>query len=148
MTVTSLTAGLVAPITLGCGAGSERSVEAFCETLRSEKQRILEQFDTTTQVGQASGDEFIALVAALGGSLQALGEIETYATKLARVAPAEIQTEAELVRDAISEQLDGVGNVASNPLQALGAALITSLLSSGPTNTVHRYALEHCGEGL
>ncbi len=69
----------VAVSTGGCDSGSDRSVEAFCTTITSEKARILEQFEATSSAGQ--GDEGLEVLVGLVVSIQGLGELRTYTRK-------------------------------------------------------------------
>ncbi len=139
---------LVAVIPAGCGEESHRSAEAFCATMRSEQARILDQLNSTVSAGKNSGDEFLAAISGVGASIQALGELRTYFAKLSKVAPAEIQTEVEIVADSYEKQLDAASKVVSDPLAALSQAFMGGLTSSGQLNTVDSFARENCGEGV
>jgi hypothetical protein len=126
--------------------GAERSTEAFCETLSSEKQRILEQFEVASQ--PKSGDQFLELIGGLGASVQALGELRTYFDKLADVAPEEIRSEAEILSDHFDKQFDDAEDVGSNPFGQLAGSLVGAMAVSGPMNTVQQFAMTHCEEGI
>ena len=139
---------VVAVVPAGCGGESTRSTEAFCATMRSEKARILDQFNSTVAAGENSGDEFLGVISGLGASLQALGELRTYFAKLSKVAPAEIQTEVEIVADSFEKQLDAASKAVSDPLAALSEGLMSGLTTSGQLNTVDSFARENCGEGI
>lgn len=133
---------------VSCGGGPERSTESFCATLRSEKARILDQFNATSHSADASGDDLASLFAGLGGSIQALGELRAYFHKLAEVAPDEIRTEAELVADNYDEQMDAAGDAGSNPLGALTSSLFNGLAVSGQLDRLNQFAVSNCGEGI
>jgi hypothetical protein len=137
-----LPVALCAVVLAGCGDG--RSEEAFCSTLHSEKERILDQLQGTAAAADASGDDFAKALMGLGASVQAIGELRTYFEKLAKVAPAEIQTEAEIVADKMSELTDAP----ELSLQGVASRMVGAMAISGQLNTLHRYAMQHCGEGV
>lgn len=125
--------------------GSERSVEAFCSTMRSEKKRILTQLESTSG---SSSDDLAGVLAGLGASVQAIGELRTYFRKLERVAPSEIQTEVEIVSQAMDDQLKAAEDAIDNPIASLGSALLTGLTTSGQLQSVDDYARSNCGAGI
>lgn len=139
---------VVLALTTACSNGPGRSAEAFCDTLHSEKQRILSQFQDAQQAADATNDELASVLAGLGGSIQALGELRTYFHKLADHAPEEIRTEAEIVADAYDDQMDAAGNAAANPLGALASGLFGSMAISGQLDTMNQFALQNCGESI
>ena len=116
--------------------------------MRSEKARILDQFNSTVAAGEDSGDEFLAVISGLGASIQALGELRTYFAKLSKEAPAEIQAEVEIVAESYEKQLDAASKAVSDPLAALSEGLMSGLTSSGQLNTVDSFARSNCGEGI
>lgn len=140
-----VTVTLIASI-VGCSESSDRSVDAFCSIIASEKARILEQFDQTASAGR--GDETLEVLAGLAASVQGLGELRTYTRKLAAVAPREIQVEADLMAESVAKQLDAASDAVSDPLGALVGGLMSGLEGSGPTSTVNAFAQENCGEGI
>jgi len=129
-----------------CTGDGERSVEAFCSMIKSEKERILDQFDASSSAGD--GDEFGEVLAGLGASIQGIGELRTYTRKLAAVAPDEIRVEAELMAESMDDQLDAAQDGLSDPLGALGSSLFAGLAGSGPTSAVDDFAWANCGEGI
>jgi hypothetical protein len=145
---TGLTAAIAGVLVVSACAGGndERSVEAFCSMIRSEKERILDQFETTSSAGD--GDEFAEVLAGLGASIQGIGELRTYTRKLADVAPEEIRVEAELMAESMDDQLDAAQGAASDPLGALASTLFAGLSGSGPTSAVDDFARANCGEGI
>ena len=142
----AIASALVVLSIAGCDGGSDRSVEAFCSTITSEKARILEQFDETSSMGQ--GDDGLEVLAGLAASIQGLGELRTYTRKRAAVAPDEIRVEAELMAETVAKQLDAASDAISDPLGALVGGFMSGLEGSGPTNTVNEFARENCGEGI
>lgn len=134
-------------LSAGCSGGDERrSVETFCSTIRSEKERILAQFEGTSSAGD--GDDLAEVLAGLGASIQGLGELRTYTRKVADAAPEEIRVEAELMAESIESQLDAAQGGLSDPLGALASSLFAGLSGSGPTSAVDDYARANCGEGI
>lgn len=129
----------------GCG-GQTRSVSAFCNTLHSEKQRILAQFNATSQSG--SSDQLVRALAGVGASLQALGELRTYFHKLSDVAPDQIRDDAEIVAKDWDHQIDTAASAAAHPLSALAGALVTGVTTSGQLNSMNQFALTHCHESI
>lgn len=143
----SRTIGIGLILCLSLAACSQRSTEAFCATMRSEKARILNNFNLSVQAADASGDDLVSVMSKLGASVSALGELRVYFNKLAKVAPDEIQTEVEVVAELMDKQLAAGTNV-SNPLGALAGSVMTGLQMQGPLNAVDGYARTHCGEGI
>ena len=133
--------------TASCSDGT-RSPAAFCSTMRSEKRRILEQFESIQDAGEQSGDALVVVIAQLGGSIQAYGELRTYFAKLGEVAPEEIRAEVEIVRDSLSDQIDRAGDAVSDPLGAIAGGIFSSIATSGQLEAVNNYALNNCGESV
>ena len=130
---------------LPCG-GTDRPVGAFCSTLESEQARILEQFESTSAAG--GDDDFASMFASLGASVQAMGELRTYFTKLSKVAPEEIRTEAEIVAKEYDQMFDAAAASASDPLGSIGTRLIGSMALSGPLESMNSFAKENCGRAI
>lgn len=128
----------------GCSR-SERSAASFCRVLRSEKTRILQQFNATSRVGAGTS---VSALAGLGASLQAIGELRTYFHKLAKVAPSEIETEADIVAKQYDQLLDSMSNISSNPLAGLAGSLLSSVSISGQLNSLDTFARKNCGESI
>jgi hypothetical protein len=128
---------LILPIGLTACAPT-RSEANFCKTLKSEKLRISTKLQK--QLNDKSGDPLADGIKVLMASLEGLGELQVYTAKLAKVAPSEIQTEAEAVAKSFEDQQKGL----SDPLGAMVGAFMTA----GPLNAEDDYAKSHCGEGL
>ncbi len=139
---------LVASALPACSSGPERSVEAYCTTLEQEQERILADFEGQMAAAEGTDDEFLGALMALGAGLGAIGELEIYADKLAEVAPEEIRVDVEAVATSIEEQNEAAKDAASDPLGALGSALIGSLMSAGSFQRVGEWTYEHCGQGF
>lgn len=110
-----------------CG-GSERSVEAFCSTMDTHKQRYLEQMS----VAQSGG------IGGIFTAVSAVGDLKLMWRELAEVAPADIQADAEAVRDAWEKQEDNAAEM------DWAAALATGLLNSGSMSRVDQYVRANC----
>jgi hypothetical protein len=82
-------------IAIGCSGGPTRSTEAFCATLKDEKQRILSQLERNGN--PHTDDSFIDTFAGFGASVQAFGELRTYFNRLEEHAPDEIRPEMEII---------------------------------------------------
>jgi len=132
----------------GCSSGPGRSTTAFCSTLHAEKARILQQFGAQQDAVDASNDSTIQLLGGVANTLQLMGELRAYLRKLADVAPDEIRTETEIVRDEVSKQFDALEDAATNPLAAIASGLLGSLMMGSQLEAVNQFALANCGEGM
>lgn len=121
-----------------------RSTEAFCSTMKAEQKRILDDLQATTDEAKASGDDFTEVLMTLTASIQALGELDTYFRKLAKVAPEEIQTETELVSDKIGELL----KVPDLSVEGIAGSLIAGIELNGPLTTINDFAVANCGRSV
>lgn len=139
---------VVMTMLIAASCGTARSPEAFCDTLRSEKERILSQLESRQDAAASSGDPLLEMFVLTGATFEAFGELRTYTRKLAEVAPEEIRVEAELVAEGVSAQLDAQTTAASDPLGALFSGLVGGLSYAGPLNSLNSYALNTCGEGI
>jgi hypothetical protein len=144
-----LAAAMLAVLALvaGCSSGPERSTESFCNTLKSEQERILDQFEEVSSAA-GEGDGLSQVLLGVGGSIQALGELRTYFDKLSKVAPTSIQSEMEIIAEQYDEQFDDIAAAADNPLAGLVGGIIDSIAISGQMNTVNQFALDNCGQSL
>ena len=121
-----------------------RSAENFCKTMKAEQARIRAGLDEATASAAAAGDDFAEALLSLTAGVQALGELEVYFRKLAKVAPEEIEAETEL----LSEKIGGLTEVPEPSITGLAGSFLASLQLAGPLNTVNSYALDHCGQGI
>lgn len=108
---------------------STRSAEAFCAALEKHKARYLQAMDAAQ-----SKDALTGLVE----SAAAVGDLRVMWQDLARVAPEEVQTDTESVRDAWLKQED---NAASGNLRA---SLTVAMLYSGSMGRVDAFARRNC----
>lgn len=113
-----------------CGGASARSVTAYCDTVAKHRDRYLAAMDEASSSGGLGG-----LLAGVG----AIGDIKNMWVDLAKVAPDEIRTDTEAVRDAWKASED-----AANSGDYLGV-LTNAFSNSGPTERVNDYIVENCG---
>jgi hypothetical protein len=127
----TFTAALILALSLsGCGGGSARSAEAYCKTVGKHRDRYLSAMDAATSSGGLSG---------LLGGIAAIGDIKNMWVDLAKVAPSEIQTDTEAVRDAWKASEDA--SLKGDYVGALAAALTNGAASE----RVNDYIVEKCG---
>ncbi len=127
----TLTIAVILALSLSaCGGGSERSVEAYCNTVAKHRDRYLSAMDAANSSGGLSG---------LLGGIAAIGDIKNMWVDMAEVAPDEIQTDTEAVRDAwkASEEASLKGDYIG--------AFTAALTNSAATQRVNDYIVEHCG---
>lgn len=137
--VTSI--GATAP---GCGDGTERSVEAFCSTFEREAVRLHDKYGAQVRSVDAEADPFGALLVGTGSLLEAQGDFVVLFDRLEKVAPEEIQPEVVALRDNFKRQAEAMGELADNPLGALGGGLISGLQSKGSYGRVEGYLGANC----
>lgn len=131
---------------MGCtlaGCTDGRSPAAFCRVMEQHRERYeAAAGDAMTLVVQGDLDGILA-----GGAqmVMALGDLQVMWDDLADVAPEEIRTDVERVRDHNQEQLDAAAEALNDPLKALVGSLTSGLASSGSYDRLNDYAGEHCG---
>lgn len=126
-----LTVAIILALSLSaCVGGSGRSVQAYCDTVAKYRDRYLSAMDAATSSGGLAG---------ILGGVAAIGDIKNMWVDMAKVAPDEIQTDTEAVRDAWKQSED-----ASLKGDYLGA-LTAALTNSAATQRVNDYIVEHCG---
>lgn len=121
----------------GCG-GSERSAEAYCTAFYEKAAPIRAKY--VDAADQADTNPLGAMVRVL----QAPGDLAVIFDGMVPHAPDEIRSDTEAARDALRRQQDQAGEGLSNPLGALGRALLTSISASGSFERVDAYLNEHC----
>ncbi|WP_104524103.1 hypothetical protein [Blastococcus atacamensis] len=135
------TASVIALSVLALAGCSGRSVEAYCETFYGEGQELRERW---IEAGDTQ-DPF----AAMGTIFSAPGDLAAFFDDLAEVAPEEIQSDVERMRDAFQEQADSMGDTAagmfSNPFGTALGSLATGMSLTGPAERVDAYTLDNCG---
>lgn len=136
-------AAVAAVLVLISACGSGRSVEAYCSVLEEHKTQYLERFDEANE--QLADETLEGFVSGLAGGMGAIGDLQQMWEELAEVAPEEIRADVETVRDNYADQLDLAEESATDPLAALGSALMGGLLSSGSWSRVDEWTAENCG---
>jgi hypothetical protein len=64
--------------------------------------------------------------------------------RLAKVAPDEIQSDVEHIRDSLKEQQQAAGGAVGDPLGALGRSLVSGLMTMDSWQRVGSYVDQHC----
>lgn len=124
---TLLLAAATVAVLAGCTPA--RSVQAYCSTLEAHKKEYLQE------MSGAAG------LSGLVQSVSAIGDLQTMWNDLANVAPDEIRTDTETVRDAWKQTTQDASN--QNYLGAVAAALTSSAAAS----RVNVYIAKNCGSG-
>jgi hypothetical protein len=123
----------------GGGGGAARDAgDDFCKVLNDGAQKL----DANTASADSSLSGQFALV------LQNLGEYTALLHRLAPVTPPDIKTDMTQAVKAWDAQADALGKVASDPLGALTAGIVTSVFASGSVKAVDEYALRECGRPI
>lgn len=136
----SVTLALIPGMLSGCGTG--RSTQAYCDTMQKHKERYVQAMADATK--QMQKGDTAGVVGGLAESISALGDIQRMWDELAQVAPEDIRPDVESVRDASAKQLDGAVQAAKDPVSALGSALVSALINSGPMRRVDAYTRKNC----
>lgn len=124
-------AGLAGLLVLSVAACTPtRSVAAYCSTVQQHKQRYLAAMNNASSAGSLTG---------LLEAGTAIGDLKSMWDDLAKVAPADIQTDSETVRDAWDKANDDAGD-----RNFFGAAVV-ALSSAAAMERVNDYISEHCG---
>lgn len=120
-----------------CGSG--RSTEAFCDTLNEHKDRYLSSMEAAGGAME-DGDALAGLL----GAASAIGDIAQMWSELAEVAPQEIQTDVEAIRDQWQKQDELAGDTVSDPLAGLASGLAGAFQIAGPMQRVDQFAIDNC----
>lgn len=128
---------LVLPLA-ACGDG--RSPEAFCSTMETHKERYLAATDVA--LGNVERGDELGLLAGGAQMITAIGDLQVMWKDLAEVAPDDIRTDVEVIRDTTQEQLDAAKG--GDPLAMLSSGLVTGFTSAGSYQRVDAFVREHC----
>lgn len=127
---------------VGCGSG--RSVDAYCDTFYGVGQEFRQRLIDT----QAEGDPVGTLVQLLAVPR----DLAVFFGKLADVAPDEIRSDVETVRDLYQAQADGLGDDAADlfggPASALGGIagdLMSALAVAPALQRIDSWTTQQCG---
>lgn len=117
--------------------GPTRSIESYCDVMLDHKDRFVSATQEASTVDPISG--IVTLIAAMG-------DLNRMWEEAAEVAPEDIQTDVEAVRDAWAQQLETAEKMASDPLGGLASSLMTGITSAGSMQRVDTYTAENCPE--
>lgn len=132
----------IAALTTLSGCGSSRTPQKFCSVMAEHKQRYLAAMQTANDSISSNSDGGLLLGTA--EAVAALGDLQRMWEELAKVAPDEIQTDVEAIRDANAKQLDAAKDAIKDPLGSLAGSLVQGLSVSGSYQRVDAYTKEHC----
>lgn len=118
----------------GCSPG--RSVEAYCGVISEHKDRYL------TAMEEVNSTE--NLLTGVTGFVSALGDLSQMWEEAAKVAPEDIQTDVEAVRDAWNEQFEAAEKMADNPLGGLASGIMNALTNAPAIERIDQYTKENC----
>jgi hypothetical protein len=122
----------------GCG-GPSRSVAAYCSYFYGEGSQLRDRFIRSSS---ADGKDPFA---ALSSLFVDLPEAASFLHQLSLRAPQEIAPEVEVLAKALENVAAQSGSSASDPLGALGSALVGGVETAGAEQRVNAYTLQHCG---
>lgn len=117
---------LLTIVLAGCGGGSERSVEAYCNTMVKHRDSYLSAMSNT---GDLSG---------ILGAAGAIGDLKIMWKEMADVAPSDIRSDTEAVRDNWIKAEEAA--ISGDYRTVLGNALF----NSGPIERVDAYIIANC----
>lgn len=127
--------------TAGCGT---RGVDAYCDTFYGEGQEFRQRWIDTN----AAGDPVGTLVQLLAVPR----DLAVFFGKLADVAPEDIRSDVETIRDLYQAQADDLGDDAADlfagPASALGGIagdLMSGLAAAPALQRVDTWTTTHCG---
>jgi hypothetical protein len=110
----------------------------FCHTLAQQKAKYLSAY------GNAATSNGLQDLVTL---LSAVGQWVPIFQALQQSSPPSIEPQVASIVAALKQEEQETANMASDPLGALGAGLMTGLESSGSWQQVSDYATAHCGQG-
>jgi hypothetical protein len=117
-----------------------RSAASFCKVYDQQKREYLAKYDAGNKPASNMNEAF----AALGKSVQAIGDVTVIFDHLDKVAPDDIEPDVARVRDSLKQNEQNAISNAGNPLAGLASGLTTALLSSGSWQRVSGYVEAHC----
>jgi hypothetical protein len=135
-TAIATTCVAVAAVTSGCG--EDRSAEAYCRAFYAKAAPIRQSYVDQNQ--RVESDPFGSMIKLL----QAPGDLASIFDSMVDHAPDEIKSDTVIVRDSFKQMQDTMGKAVSNPLEAMGAGLVSSLSSGGALERVDAYLSAHC----
>lgn len=124
--ISLLLTGMMMITLAGCGGSEARSVEAYCKTMAKHRDQYLAAMSNT-------GD-----LAGILGAAGAIGDLKIMWDEMAKVAPNEIRSDTEAVRDSWKKAEEAA---ISGDFQTL---LGNALFNSGPIERVDAYIIANC----
>jgi hypothetical protein len=116
-----------------------RSVEAVCRVWDTQGAALHARLEQTGST--ASGDPLAALANLAG----APGEIGQLMSKMAAVAPSNIETDFQSLAQAFEQVGSNEGSGLSNPIGTLGSALALGFNEETAANNVNAFLAGNCG---
>lgn len=136
---TLIVALLAAALVAGCG--DARTPEAFCSTMETHQDRYLEA--TNAALGEVQRGDGAGLLAGSAQMVSALGDLQVMWKDLAEVAPDDVRSDVEIIRDATAQQLEAA-QAGGDALSMLSSGLLSGLTNAGSYQRVDAYVREHC----
>lgn len=124
--------------------GQSRSVDAFCDTFRSQTTAMLEKYRSRLGSLDYQNHPLKTLLVGAGSAIEAQGDLAVMFDHLEAVAPDEIEPEVAAVRDMYQKQLDTAAKAAGDPVGALVGGLVTGISSMGAYESVQKFILANC----
>ncbi len=124
-----------------CGGGSSaRTTSAYCDYFFGQGGQLRSQW---VQAGASNTDPLQGLAAALGAPRQ----LADFFKHLAERAPDSIRDDVQTLSDSYKQLADRMGDssTVTNPLTALGGALVNGLSTSGAERRVDAFTTQNCG---
>jgi hypothetical protein len=128
----------------GCG-GSDRSVQAYCDTYFAEKEAYLQKYDRLDDQIDDSDDPLGQALLGVAVTAQAVGDISVFFDKLSQVSPDEVTPDLEEIKSSLDRQRDALADLGDNPLGAIVAGLFSGLSSGGSWQRVAEWTVANCG---
>ncbi|MBT8162582.1 MULTISPECIES: hypothetical protein [Arthrobacter] len=125
-------AGIVVGLVMTTGCSSPRSVQAYCAAMEKHKSLYL----SAMNVDPNSKNPLDGLL----NAASAIGDLKSMWKDMADVAPEEIRSDTESVRDAWAKQEDAA--VSGDWKAVIGGAIV----NAGPMSRVDAYVKQHCGQ--
>jgi hypothetical protein len=139
---TAVTATLLAAACLGLSAcGSARSVAAVCSVWDTEGLALHERYERDAKGVNSFAGMFTDLASVLG----APNELAHMMSRMADVAPTEVEPDFESVAGAFKKLSESESAAITDPLAAVGGNLVEALASEGSFNRVNSFISSNCG---
>jgi hypothetical protein len=131
-------AAAVLALLAACSSGNQRSAANFCHTYEKDKARLIKQYGNAGSDPNDPLGGFISAFGMMGGAADMFSD-------LAKVAPPEIESATEHIRDEMNAQ-PNVGNPLDpgSVLGALGTSLGMGLMATDAWQQVGNYVTNVC----